>query len=133
MRFLGIDYGKKRVGLAISDEKGDIAFPYDTLSNNKDLINKIVSVYEKENVNEIVIGESKTLSGKDNPVMRDINIFKDRLSESVDTSIHMEPEYFTTQEAKRFQKKGRQTDASAATFILQRFLEKNNFRRVQEN
>ena len=124
MRFLGIDYGKKRVGLAVSDEKGCIAFPYDTLTNNKDLVNNIISVCENEGIEVVVIGESKMLSGKDNPVTKDIEIFKDRLQNVVDLPIHMEPEFFTTQEAKRFQGKNKHTDSSAATFILQRFLER---------
>ena len=132
MRFLGIDYGKKRVGLAISDDDLKIAFPYDVLPNDKNLVDNVVLICKKEKLRSIVIGESKTTSGFRNPLMKDIVVFKKRLVDKVDADIFMEPEYMTTFEAERFQESRKKVDASAAAIILQRFLEKWNSEGVQE-
>lgn len=130
MRFLGIDYGKKRVGLAVSDETESVAFPYDTILNNTELIKNIFLICEKENIDALVIGESRMLSGADNPLMKDIKLFIKKILAEKDVDIYMEPEFSTTQEAKRFQGAGKYTDASAAAVILQRFLEKRRFKGV---
>ncbi len=127
MRFLGIDYGKKRVGLALSDESGTLAFPYKTLFNSKDLIEEILKIYKKEKVDNIVLGRSQTLKGEDNPIMKDIKIFKEKLENKINTSIYLESEFFTTVEAFKIQGVNNNVDASAAAIILQRFLEKYNF------
>lgn len=124
MRILGIDYGKKRVGLAISDETGSVAFPYKVLSNNKDLVRDVGNVCKEENVGLVVIGASRTLSGKDNPIMKEIKTFKDRLLQESYLDIQLEPEFFSTVEATRFQKETAYVDASAAAIILQRYLDK---------
>ncbi|MGM0482714.1 MAG: RuvX/YqgF family protein [Patescibacteria group bacterium] len=131
MRFLGIDYGKKRVGLAVSDETESLAFPYDTIFNNPDLLRNILSICEKEEIDGIVIGESRTLSGKDNPLMKDIVSFKKKILAEKDIDVYMEPEFSTTQEAKKMQGSGKYMDASAAAIILQRFLEKRRFKGMQ--
>ena len=55
MKILGIDYGTKRTGLALSDETGKVAFPYAVISNSLD---EIIKVIELEGVSEVVIGES---------------------------------------------------------------------------
>ncbi|MGM0629457.1 MAG: RuvX/YqgF family protein [Patescibacteria group bacterium] len=131
MRFLGIDYGKKRVGLAVSDETESLAFPYDTVLNNSDLLIKVLSICDKEDIDGVVIGESLTLSGKDNPLMRDITLFKKKILAEKNVDIFMEPEFSTTQEAKKIQGTVKYTDASAAAIILQRFLEKRHFKGIQ--
>ena len=127
MRFLGIDYGKKRVGLALSDEEGMMAFPYKTLMNKKEMIEEILKICKEEEVDFIVLGRSQTLSGKDNPIMKDIKRFKEKIEKNMDISIHMEPEFFTTTEAFKIQGRNKNVDASAASIILQRFLERYNF------
>ena len=44
MKFLGIDYGTKRIGLALSDEDGKLAFPKETLKNDGDALNIVVDL-----------------------------------------------------------------------------------------
>ena len=50
MRYLGIDYGSKRVGLALSDEAGTIGFPHAILKNTRRLIDELRVIIAKENI-----------------------------------------------------------------------------------
>ena len=127
MRFLGIDFGKKKIGVALSDENHRLAFPYKTLPNNKKLIEEILLICEKKDVGLIVIGKSQMFSGKDNPIMRDVDIFKKRFSKRSKIPIKMEAEFFSTQEASKTKENKKDIDSSAAAIILQRFLEKHSF------
>ncbi len=109
----------------MSDEGLNMAFPYETLSNNKKLVEEVNKICQKERVSLVVIGESKTLSGKDNPIMKDISVFIKRFSKLTEIPVHFEPEFFSTKEALRFKNDRKNKDASAAAIILQRFLERH--------
>ena len=56
MRYLGIDFGEKRVGIAISDEEGKFAFPTAVLANDKDLLKNIVDLCMQNAVEVVVMG-----------------------------------------------------------------------------
>ena len=58
MRFLGIDYGTKRIGLAISDDNGQIAFPKEIVLNDSNTFKKIGEIIKKEKIDEIPDEES---------------------------------------------------------------------------
>jgi len=122
MRLLGIDYGTKRIGIALSDDKGEFAFPYRVVSNGKNLVEDIQSICNKESVGAIVIGESLNYRQKENPIMKDVYALKEELERTCAVSVHLEPEFLTTQEAKRLQGKHEKTHASAAALILQSYI-----------
>lgn len=138
MRYLGIDYGNKRVGLALSDEGGLMAFPYKIISNNMELVDTIHNICGVEEVSAIVLGESNDLSGKPNKIMGSIEEFKRNLEGELDLPIYFEKEFMTTVEARGRAGKGvndarkvkkekkAATDASAAALILARFLDRKN-------
>jgi len=139
MKCLGIDYGKKRVGIAISDDKGVFAFPFVILQNDINLFRNIKNICQKEKIEEIVIGESKNLSGHDNKIMEDINKFKEKIKAEIELPIYLEKEFLTTvfarekifkqkeNVARKIKKeKDAAADASAAALILQRFLDRKN-------
>ena len=123
MKFLGIDYGSRNVGLAISDEDGKMAFPKDTLINTSVLVEDILKIVRKERVNTVVLGESKDFKGEDNPIMKRILLFKEKLEEH-GIPVHFESELFSSQAASRGQESMPKSDASAATIILQSYLDK---------
>ena len=50
MRRLGIDFGTKKVGLALSDESGAMAFPYEVIPNDTELLQKVTTLIETENI-----------------------------------------------------------------------------------
>lgn len=147
MKLLGIDYGSKRVGIALSDIEGQFAMPFTTIKVSKDLVKEVLEIAEKNGVKEIVIGESKDYSGSENPIMVATDAFKKTLeTESAklgrDITVHFELEFMTSHQAARTEHtlgnrakvdeggKGKSggtaeaLDASAAAIILQSFLDK---------
>jgi len=123
---MGIDYGTKRVGVALSDERGEFAFPKTVLSNNDELMSEVVSLGEAYKVDVVVVGESKQLSGEDNPLMSQIKMFCGELEEQgVFQAVALEPEFLTSFQARRVQGQTEMTDASAAAIILQSYIDKN--------
>ena len=62
MRYLGIDYGSKRVGLAISDEGGTMAFPYKIIPNNMELVDAIHNICGAEEISAMVLMKMKTIA-----------------------------------------------------------------------
>jgi len=138
MKHLGIDYGSKRVGLSISDDRGTMAFPYKILPNNMELIDSIHNICGEEEVSDIVIGESHDLSGMPNKIMGSIEEFKRNLEAELELPISFQKEFMTTIEArgragkeslnarKVTKEKNGNADASAAALILQRYLDKKN-------
>jgi len=123
MRYLGIDYGAKRVGVALSDEEGDFAYPLSVLDNTEALIHEINKICKENNVVEIVVGESKNFDQKENDIMTEIKLFIKDLQESIGLPVSLHPEFMTSQEAERLQGHNEMHDASAAALILKHFLE----------
>jgi putative Holliday junction resolvase len=138
MRYLGIDYGAKRVGLSLSDEEGGMAFPYKIIKNDLELVDKIHNICGEEDVSAIVLGESHDLSGKPNKIMGSIEEFKRNLEGELDLPIYFEKEFMTSIFARgnkgkkvndaRKDKKSEEikVDDSAAALILQRYLDRKN-------
>jgi len=125
MRYLGIDYGTKRVGVAISDEAGEFALPFLVLPNDKRLIAAMAAICREKNIGTVVIGESKNFAGEDNPLQEKINQFKKELEQATGLPVELEPEFFTSAEAAQLQGKNSKLDASAAALILKSFLDKH--------
>lgn len=123
MRYLGIDYGEKRVGLAVSDEELKLAFPLSVLDNSQGLIKEIIDVCKTNSVEKIIVGESKDFSGKENKIMEEIKPFVEKLKKATLVSVETHPEFLTSFAAERFQGKNNMHDASAAALILQSFLD----------
>lgn len=126
-RLLGIDFGRKRVGIALSDEDRKIAFPKFVYSNDKKLVGRIAEYCKENSVAGIVLGESKNFKGEDNPVMKDILKFKKIVEAETSLPIFMEPEFMTSSEAVKMRAEGdsgEMLDASAAAVILQSYLGK---------
>lgn len=123
MRLLGIDYGSKRIGIALSDEAGQFAMPLIVFNNSKNLLKEIVEIANKNNIKEIVMGESKNYKGEANTILPESLNFKMDL-EKEGFIVYLEPEFMTSANAERFQGKNDMLDASAAALILQSFLDK---------
>ena len=148
MKFLGIDYGVKRIGIAVSDDEGRMAFPKDILENKKDVVSKIARICEEEKFSGIVLGESLDYKGNQNPVMEEIVRFKKQVEEKIGLPVYFENEFMTSQQAKKQKTPARllrsrgaglhtknfgvgadnktmRMDDSAAAIILQSYLDKN--------
>lgn len=128
VKVLAIDYGEKNVGIAISDEMRDFAFPKAVLKNDKNLVQNIVKICEESGVDEIVIGDSKDFKMKDNEIMKMIRPFKEVLEKVSRIKVYYEPEFMTSAQAERIQGKNEMLDASSAALILKSYLEKQKIK-----
>ena len=127
MKYICIDYGTKRVGVAVSDDSGAMGFPKGEYPNNDKLIGELASLIQDEKIEGIVVGESKNLDGTDNPIMVTARAFGETLSKLSGKPLFYEPEMFSTQEARRDIEGVRghgAVDAKAASLILTTFLER---------
>jgi putative Holliday junction resolvase len=123
-KFLGIDYGEKRVGIATSDSLANLAFPHSVIQNSKNLIQDIKTIIKRENITGVVVGESKDFKGEKNKIMEKIEPFVEELKQVSGAEVYMEPEFLTSHQAEKIQGKNDMLDASSATIILQSFLDK---------
>lgn len=135
MRYLGIDYGTKKVGLALSDEAGTMGFPRDIITNTPRLLDDVCVLIAKEQVGAVVIGESRDLSGADNPIAAEARALGKDISDKAGIPVFYESEVFTSAEARRAPEKEGKTrspkrrdavDASAAALILTSYLSRTN-------
>jgi len=124
MRILGIDYGVKRVGIALSDENKKMSFPYAILPNDKKIYIEIKKICEKETVEEIVLGLPLALNNHDTNATKPAQDFKLRLEKELGLAVIFEKEFYTTKEAERVQGKIKKIDASAAALILKHYFDK---------
>jgi len=127
MRLMGIDYGEKRIGVALSDENGAFAFPHSIILNCPDCatlnVAQIKKICDEKNVGKIILGESLDYKGRPNPVMKKIAKFKVLLEKETGLSVIYQSEVLTTQEAERIIGKTKKTDASAAALILRSYID----------
>ena len=149
-RFIGIDYGTKRIGVAISDENNTLAFPKEIVLNDSNAFKNLGDIIKKENIKQIVVGESVDFSGKLNVLSGRIEVFILELKEKFNLPIYKQKEFLTSVEARRSQKgkqdfnqtqshskvkqiKSGRVDASAAALILQRYLDRRSRQKEGQN
>lgn len=121
---MGIDYGGRRVGVALSDETGRFAYPYEVFKNDKMLIDNILRAVVKERVGKIILGRSLDYRMQPNKIMAKIDEFKTELEVASGLPVEFENEFMTTMEAERLQGKGDKIDASAAALILKGYIDR---------
>jgi len=124
MRYMGIDYGTKKIGVAFSNEDGTMAFPHSVLPNDASLSSALETLIEEKGVEEMVVGHSKNRDGSENVVQGNIDSFIGDMTLRTGLPIHLEPEEYSTKEALRLQGRTKMTDASAAAIILNSYLNK---------
>lgn len=123
MKYLGIDYGSKRIGIATSDEGGSFAFPRETIQNDLNAIGELKDMVEELKIGGIVMGMPETASGAMNEVEDAIRVFTARVEEETGVHILFQNEQFTSIEASRYAPGEKKDDAVSAALILQRYLD----------
>src|SRR6185369_14719726 len=123
-RLLGIDYGERRVGLALSDDKGMMAFPKAVFPNNNFLMTDLRDFIKGHSVEKIIVGVSKSYAMKDNLIMDKIRPFVEELRRDTGLEVIYESELLTSHQAAHFQGKTDMIDAAAASIILQSYIDR---------
>lgn len=118
MKYLGLDHGDKRIGIAVSDEDGVFAFPRVILQNTEKVFNEIKKICADEKIEKIVLGTPISLKGGKSDQARKTEAFGEKLKMFLNIPLEYENEIFTS--------KMTQNDASAAAVILQSYLDRNN-------
>ena len=136
MRYLAIDYGTKRTGLAICDSDEIIVSPLAVIQGQKELLRKISEVVKAENVGAIVLGLPLNMDDSEGSQVRLVLKFADQLKEHLDLPVHLQDERLSSFSAEQKLaaadftrgKRRKRLDAVAAAEILEVFLEKNKAR-----
>ena len=138
MRVLGVDVGRRRIGLAVSDPSGLLARPLVTLEVSRaDAVQRVVSEVERlmtesDGLAAIVVGVPRRLDGAASEETAVVRQFIERLQSRVTLPIHTEDERLSSREAESrlavrerdWKKRKAQLDAAAAAVILQDFLDR---------
>jgi putative Holliday junction resolvase len=135
MRALGVDLGRSRTGLALSDPYGISCTPLEVLAerNEDELLQKIVQIAEDHQVVRIVVGLPRPLAGGTNRQSEEVKVFVEALSRRSSVPVAMWDERFTSKlaEGEEVPRKARDRprDSIAACYMLQSYLDSQASRR----
>lgn len=132
-RILAIDFGLKRIGLALTDPLLTFAYPFETINNDPKVFDKLDVIIKEKEVSEILLGfPGNDRQGKTS-IINDLEKFKNRLEQKYKIKIVLWDESYTSVMAKRkviesVTKKSRRKDKglldqNSAAIILQEYLE----------
>jgi putative Holliday junction resolvase len=127
MKYLGIDYGTKNIGIATSDDDGRMAFPKSVLDNDNKILENLEKLIKENKINKIVIGDSKNYKMEDNAIMEDVYDLKKILETTMEIDVDLHSEVLTSMQAEKMMgEKNEMIDASAAAIMLQSYLDLQN-------
>ncbi len=131
-RLAGIDYGKRRIGIAITDENQVMVLPLKviTIRSMQDGVQQIAKLLSEYSLDSIVIGLPLNMDGSEGPRVAEVKRFTSILAPLFDIPIHFEDERLSSMEAESRliernmsrKKRSKVLDAVAAQVILQSFL-----------
>lgn len=124
MRYLGIDYGDKRIGIALSDEQGILAFPLATVENGKNAVNQIKKICSEQEAERIIIGLPLSFAMKETEQTEKVRLFAGKLSKEINLPIEFENEILTSKMAGKERVNRQKIDESSAALILQSWIDK---------
>ena len=149
-RILGIDAGERRIGIAISDPGRGFALPLDSIQTDGNEFERLAALIATEGVTDLVIGLPLSMSGEASAQTERARAFAARAEERFGLPVHLWDERLTSREAERLTSRGREppgrhrgrrersarpkptpdTDALAASIILQAYLDSLRFERT---
>jgi putative Holliday junction resolvase len=132
-RILAIDFGLKRIGLALSDPLLTFSYPFKTILNDNSLWQNLKSIIEEKNVKKIILGYPLRNNGEKTDVTDSVLDFKNKLENKFSLEIVLWDESFTSEMAKQaviqsVTKKSKRRDKglidrNSASIILQEYLD----------
>jgi putative Holliday junction resolvase len=132
-RFLAIDFGVKRIGIALCDPLFTFAYPYKTLLNGPNLWKELKEIVTLQSVSKIILGMPVKENGQDTAISDVVLKFKNQLENKFKIEVVLRDERYTSSIAQEFiiktvTKKSKRrekglVDRSAAAIILQDYLD----------
>jgi len=136
MRYLGLDYGAKTLGVSISDETGTIASTLKTIRYNDDseLLLELDKIIKEFNIKEVVLGLPLNMNGTTSVRGAETYSFKTKIEKNLKVKVHLQDERLSTVEAEKIligshirrNNRKKVIDSMAAVIILQTFLDKGS-------
>jgi len=132
-RTLAIDYGEKRIGIALSDPLGITAQAYPFISNSKEFFSQLNQLIEEKSVTQIIIGLPTNRFGEDTQKTSEVRTFSEKVASETGLPVSFQDERYSSKAVERHlieadvsRKKRKQViDSQAAAFFLQGYLDKN--------
>lgn len=131
MKVLAIDYGQKRVGLALGDTETKLALPFGTLEKNsqQEIVEHLKQLVSEEEIAMIVVGEPITLAGGESEQTKVSRQFAEILKRELVVEVILMDERLTSRQADAVALGAgaptRNRDELAAMFLLQDYLDRN--------
>jgi len=135
MRFLGLDIGDRRIGVALSDPGGVLASPLTIIERTEDsrTLAAIVDIIDKQGVGRVIVGLPRSLDGTLGGQAEKVRDFASKLAGSIRIPLEYRDERLTTVMAQRLKrasggkktKKKPRYDDAAAALILQDYLDES--------
>jgi putative holliday junction resolvase len=142
LRYMGVDYGEKRIGLATADDEVRLAVPHRVYTIGEKVEEDLLYLanYIKSEADVIVVGLPLTSEGTEGPMAQKVREFAQKLQWQTDLPVHFQDERLTTRENSGLlqgyptEEKKKLLDALAAASILQTWLDKqkNRLERLSE-
>jgi putative Holliday junction resolvase len=133
VRYLAIDHGQKRTGLAVSDASETLVSPHSVIetANQEELVRRILDVVKAEEIEAIVIGLPINMDGTEGDRSKKVRQFVLEIQQKIDIPVHLHDERLSSFEAEYLvgdleltrKKKKKRLDAIAAAAILRSFFE----------
>ena len=124
MNIIGIDWGKKRVGLAWVQSGLDVVLPFGVIETHKvDPLAEIISIIREEKINIVVFGLPKTLSGAEQENALTVRAVGKKVAEATGVKVDFLDERYSSRAADRFGADGASRDEKAAMIMVQAYLD----------
>ena len=124
MKYLAIDYGESKVGLALGDDETHLALPYKIIKNAgwEKLFEELRDIIRAENIEQVIVGLPLNTRGESSQQSQNVRKFAAELSNQIEPEITLADEMFSSQAAKKLGA-GKRDDDIAAMVTLQTYLD----------
>ena len=118
-RILGVDFGRARIGIAVSDELGLLAHPVETIPARENTAKRIDEIVREKNVERVVIGLPRHMNGSMGEAAGEVLAFAEKLRELLPCEVVVWDERLTTIAANRALREGGQKTRNSRSFVDQ--------------
>lgn len=132
MKYLGVDYGLRKTGLALGDSEASIAVPFGLIAGGEETLPRLLEIMKEEGIEAFVVGlPVLTDERQDRTQFERVKAFVDALATATGLPVKMVDERFSSTEARRVQREYGATaseDAIAAMLVLQAFFDEGEYK-----